>query len=445
MGLRNNLNLYPFQQAGVNYLVTRRTILLADEMGLGKTVQSATAIRKLFEQGAISKVLVICPSSLCLNWKSELKKWSELAAVIYHGAERYGMLYGNAKILISSYETICRDLESLTLRGERYFDANIDLLIVDEAQRLKYPEGIRAKILAKIIAPRRWAISGTPLENHPRELASILRFLEPNEYLSEFSLDDIDETVALSARLILRRTKSEVGIELPRKTLTYLRVPLGPEQASDYAQARDKLLEITRNSADPSKTREILLKGIQELRKIAVISNGNVSSKIDLIESDLEEIFEKNEKVVIFSSFSNLVLPELVARLNRFGALLYTGSMTTQEREITHNKFLNDPNTRVMCASLRAAGVGLTWTVANHVYHLDTWWNPQALNQADDRVHRIGQDRPVFVKRLIAANTIEEAIEDLLATKVEIFNLIFAEKAPGVLDDQAVKDIFSLI
>ena len=119
--------------------------------------------------------------------------------------------------------------------------------------------------------------------------------------------------------------------------------------------------------------------------------------------------------------------------------------MTTQEREITHNKFINDPNARVMCASLRAAGVGLTWTVANHVYHLDTWWNPQALNQADDRVHRIGQDRPVFVKRLIAADTIEEAIENLLATKVDIFNMVLSDNVPNIPDEQSLENLFALI
>ncbi len=439
------MNLYPFQIVGVNNLITRRTILLGDEMGLGKTVQSAIAIRSLLIQGAIRKILIVCPSSLCLNWKSELQKWARLSAVIYHGAERYGMLEGNATILISSFETLCMDLDSKTAKGEKYFDASIDLLIVDEAQRIKDPESIRSKVLSKIVAPRRWAISGTPLENHPRELSSILRFLDPNEFLEASSIDDIEKTIGLAKKLVLRRTKAEVGIELPQKTLIHLRLPLEPEQAADYSHARENLLALARNPIDPLKANGLLLKGIQDLRRLAVISENQTSSKIDFIEMQLEEVIEKTEKVVIFSSFSNLVLPVLANRLGRFGALLYTGSMTSQEREAAHNRFLKDPNARVMCASLRAAGVGLTWTVANHVYHLDSWWNPQVLNQANDRVHRIGQDRPVFVTRLISAGTIEEAIEDLLASKVDIFNMIFSDEFTTRFDAQAARRLLAII
>jgi SNF2 family DNA or RNA helicase len=439
------LQLYPFQQEGVENLVKRRSVLFADEMGLGKTVQAAVALRCLFDSRSISRVLIAAPIALTRNWKSELRKWAALPGVLYEGGSRYGLLEGNAAVLIGSYETICSDLEVATRGGERFHDLGIDVLIIDEAQRIKTPETVRARVLAKIVAPRRWAITGTPLENRPRELASILRYLFPNEFETADSLEDLPRILAYRDQAMFRRTKGMVGLQLPSKTVANISVALSPDQAAEYSQRLNDLKqELARGSGDRASLMR-LLAGIQDLRRIAVISSNQDSSKLDFLESQLENICSNGEKAVVFSSFANIALPLFRERLSRFGAVLYTGAMSTDERERIHQRFIEDPSTRVMCASLKAAGVGLTWTVASHVFHTDVWWNPQVLNQADDRVHRIGQQKPVLVRRLVADGTIEEAINQLLETKEDIFKMVVDEAPPASITQRTYADLLALI
>ena len=202
----DELRLYPFQSDGVKHLLLRRSVLLADEMGLGKTIQAISAMQQLFTAGAIRRALVVCPASLCRNWRKEIAIWGgNNPAVIYEGASRYGMLEGNARILIASYETISADLKRETRLGSHFYDIGVDLLVLDEAQRIKAPSSVRARVLSHVLAPRRWAISGTPLENHPRELASILRFLFPNEFAEDTSLDDMTGVFAARDRCMVHR------------------------------------------------------------------------------------------------------------------------------------------------------------------------------------------------------------------------------------------------
>lgn len=439
------MELYPFQQEGVENLVKRRSVLFADEMGLGKTVQAAVALRSLFDSRSIRRVLIAAPIALTRNWKNELSKWAALPGVLYEGGSRYGLLEGNAAVLIGSYEAICGDLMAATRGGERFHDLGLDVLIIDEAQRVKTPEALRAKVLAKIVAARRWAITGTPLENHPRELASILRFLFPNEFETTDDLEDLPKILAYRDQAMFRRTKSTVGLQLPSKTVANISVALNPDQAAEYSQRLDELRqELARGYYERTALMQ-LLSGIQDLRRIAVISSNQESSKLDFLESQIENISANGDKAVVFSSFANLALPLFRERLDRFGAVLYTGAMSTDERESAHRRFLSDPKTRVMCASLKAAGVGLTWTVASHVFHTDVWWNPQVLNQADDRVHRIGQQKPVFIRRLIADGTIEEAINQLLETKEDIFKMVVEEAPPTSITQRTLADLLALI
>jgi len=424
------MELFRFQSEGVNQLLCRPVVLLADDMGLGKTVQAAAAIRRLFEWQAIRRVLVVTPASLCYNWQDELRRWAPgCPSVIYSGADRFGMLRGGARILIGSYETVASDLRRDTQDGNSFCDIGLDLLVLDEVHRIKTPDSIRSRVLCKLVAARRWGITGTPLENHPRELASVLRFLFPNEYGSAHELEDHARTLALRDRCTIRRTKEKVGIQLPPKTVGHILVGLTPEQDAEYVHALSLVKTSVTEATKWSEAASRLLGGLQRLRRIATVSTSGTSGKMDLICEEVEVLAERGEKVVVFSSFAQLALPVLARRLDRYGAVLYTGKMSQQQRQISHERFAHDPACLVMCASLRAAGVGLTWTSASNVYHLDLWWNPQALRQAEDRVHRIGQTKPVLIKRLVSVGTIEEGIKDLLVAKEEVFRFVIDGEA----------------
>lgn len=440
------MELYPFQREGIRQLIGRPSILLADDMGLGKTVQAAVALRELFEAKSIRRALIVCPTSLSRNWRREIRVWAQgIPAVLYEGADRYGMLEGNAPILIGSYETVADDLRRATRDGRSFCDIGVDLIILDEAQRIKDPTSIRSRVLARVLAGRRWAITGTPIENHPKELNSILRFLFPNEFLDSEDCDDLALMLFQRDRAMIRRTKAEVGIQLPERVTGYTPVQLTPDQAAEYERT---LTSVRRSILDATNSSELtasLLGGLQNLRRITTVSTNGSSAKLDLVEEELEVLAERQEKVVIFSSFANIGLDHAVKRLARFRPVRITGSMTQAEREVAHQRFLGDPRCLVMCASLRTAGVGVTWTVARYVYHLDLWWNPQALRQAEDRVHRIGQERQVLIKRLIAENTIDEGIVTLLETKSDIFRFVVDEDLPSSMRQDTLDQLLGLV
>jgi len=420
--------------------------LLADEMGLGKTVQAIRGLAQLFAWQAICRVLVVCPVSLLRNWRREIHRWAPaMPAVIYEGGDRYGMLEGHAPLLIGSYDTVVGDLRRKTSDGSKFADIGLDVIVLDEAQRIKSPSGLGSRVLSRLVAARRWAITGTPLENHPRELSSILRFLFPNEFDEESSLDDAATTLALRDRCLVRRLKSQVASQLPSKTVVDTPIELLPEQAAEYSRVCLEVTESVKTAATRGLAKTKLLGGLQALRRIAAISRSGESSKIDFVADEVEELADRDEKVVIFSSFPNLVFPHLARRLEVHGTVQYTGKMSLEERECAHRSFMEDPAVRVMCASLKAAGTGLTWTVASHVYHMDIWWNPQVLRQAEDRVHRIGQTKPVLVKRLYSDGTIEQGIIELLLAKQDLFDFLIEEKSGDANRPRFFEQLLALI
>jgi len=418
------LTLYPYQKEGAQELVKRRCVLLADEMGLGKTVQGAVAINILFEQKAIKRALIVCPGPLTRNWIHEIKKWTDnIHPVLYEGLDRHGLLMGSAKVLVSSIETLTNDLLIPTSNGKKYYDIGIDLILLDEAQRIKGFSALRSLVMSKILSARRWAFSGTPLENCPTELASILRFLVPNEVGIDESEIDQEKLFKLRDLLMIRRTRRSINIALPPKNKINKILSLSPSQSSEYDAEIQNIKNVLKNINRNPRSNNTIVSCLNELRRICLISRNDESSKCDLLQEEVGEVCE-TEKVVIFTSFPNLIYPILAKRLKKYGCVLFTGTMTNEEKNIAHNKFLNDINSRVMLASLKAAGVGITWTVASVVYHLDVWWNPQASLQAEDRVYRIGQNKPVTVKQLACGDTIEESILKLQETKKEIFNIM---------------------
>ena len=436
---RRDHRLYSFQTTGVRRLLQSPRLLLADEMGLGKTPQALVAMSELMAATAITRTLIVCPASLLANWQYELRQWvPNCPSVIYRGADRYGLLESGVPVLIASFETVTADWRRRSQDGRRFFDTGLDLMIVDEAQRLRNPDSLSAKVLTCALVPRRWALTGRPVENRPEDLGSILRVLEPNEFPSAESLRDYERILRLRDSLMLRRSKAEVLPELPERTMSYVPVEMAPAQRDLYNCELERLKSHL-HSADRrgiAGSRGFLLGGIQRLRALcAVGEDENDSGKLDYLEEEIGKLAQLGEKAVVFSTFANKVLPAAASRLQAYGTVIYRGSMSLEEKEQAHAKFISDSGARVMLASLRAAGLGLTWTVARYVYHLDLWWNPQALRQAEDRVYRIGQQRGVLVKRLFASESVEEGILGLVAKKEEMFGLAVAGRAAARTED----------
>lgn len=438
--------LYPFQEEGVEHLLMRPCMILADEMGLGKTVQAAVAISSLFTAKAIRRVLILAPTSLIFNWRSELRTWAPgIPVVLYQGADRYGMLYGAAPVLVGTYETVVSDLRKTTLNGENFVDIGVDLLVLDEAQLIKDPSTVRSRTICKILSGRRWALTGTPLENRPLELASILRFLHYNEFSEPHELKNHSKILSLRDLSMLRRTKAEVGLQLPPKTVTHVSVCLTPDQAAEYEHKCAGIRKAILKAPDIHSVTAKLLGGLQELRRIAAVSVNGESSKIDFIDDEIDEIVASGEKVVIFSTFANKLLPLLVTRLQRHKPLLFTGALSKEDRQSVHEQFVQDASRKVMCASIKAAGVGLTWSVACYAYETDLWWNPQVMKQAEDRLHRIGQTGPVLIKRLMSVDTIDEGIGKLLQKKEDIFDFVVERKPHVTANASSLESLLNLV
>jgi len=419
------LELYPYQKLGHNRLINSATLLLADEMGLGKTPQALSAAESLHSSGAIRRTLVVCPASLLVNWKHEACAWApSLPGVLYRGEDRHGLLGSNAKLLITSYETIASDLWDESRSGELFVDIGIDLLVLDEAQRIKNPDSRPAKVLRKLCAARRWALTGTPLENRPSELGSVLGVLRPNESEYLVSTGGLPEVLRQRDQLMLRRTKKDAALELPPKTVGYIRVEMTAEQRAEYDEVLTSLRERVHDGLHHSESNLSLLATLNQLRLLAASSSSGSSGKLSYLEELLDTILVEPTKAIIFSSFPNKVFPHLEHKLERFGVVQYSGNMSIDDREESHRSFVENPEAQVMLASLRAAGTGLTWTSASHVFHMDLWWNPQALNQAEARAHRIGQVQPVVCQRLVCDSSVDEGIVELLHRKVGVFDTV---------------------
>jgi len=441
--------LYGYQKDGVMKLVSSPKFLLADDMGLGKTVQIIVSIESLFKANAIKRALIVCPVSLQTNWKKEMSIWApNRDCMIYRGDYRFGLLESDISVLIASYETITNDWKIKSNKGTKFFETDFDLIVVDEAQKLKNADSLRTRILSKSLIPRRWAITGTPLENRPEEIGSIFKFLEPNEFIEKKSLSNYSKLLEMRNDIMLRRSKKDVLTDLPEKVEMEILLEMTPVQRERYYYEINLIKNRLKEANSLEKRMAILLKGIQVLRRLSVVSDGvnQESGKADYLIHEIEKIKSIGEKAVIFSSFANLTLPFFEDLLEKYGCVKYVGAMSAEEREEENTKFMKDPNKCVMLASLMAAGVGLNWVNANHVYHTDIWWNPQIISQANDRVHRIGQEKGVFVKKLISEGSIEQNILGILDSKKDLFELV-VEGVEEISHSRNIseKDLFAIM
>ncbi len=422
-------DLYPFQRAGVEWLVRRLGdgAILADDMGLGKTVQAVFAIRLLLGRAAIRSVLVACPKTLVEVWEAELARWApELGVAVLSPPARirdqaWAALVGRRHVLVTNYEQL-RDPPPALL------EHRVDVLVADEAHRLR---NVGARVTAGVDRlPRRcfWALTGTPVERDLEDLATLLSLIAPGRFAPSDRRLHPSSLRTAARPWILRRLKSAVLSELPPVIDRTEEIELGPDQAAEYSAAVARF----RKQGKPGSELALLT----ELRKLCDLHEpSGSSSKIDRVMERLADIRRQGQKAVVFAHLLS-PLRELERRAaSEWGGRAVRrliGSMAPAEREQAIREFRTDPDVLALAASSRVGGEGLTLVEANHVFLIDEWWNPSANDQVRDRVVRIGQKRTVHIWRFCCRGTIEEQLRKILESKRELF-----EDAVGRLDPNA--------
>ncbi len=443
--------LRPYQERGAAWLSFLERwglgACLADDMGLGKTVQFIAFLLHLKEQDALENpTLLVCPTSVLGNWERDVNKFAPSLKILqYHGDKRpKGKAFLEAvkkhDLIVTSYSLLHRDIKSLE-------SISWQIIVLDEAQNVKNPEAKQSKAVRQLEATFRIALTGTPVENKLQELWSILDFLNPG-YLGNkqffqrrfaMPIEKYGDTASLTQLrslvqpFILRRLKSDRDIiqDLPDKQEMTVFCGLTGEQAALYQQVVEQsLAEI--ESAEGLQRRGMILALLIKLKQIcnhpaqylkqATLEQHN-SAKLLRLEEMLEEVLAEGDRALIFTQFAEwgkLLKPYLEKQLGREIFFLY-GSTSKKQREEMIDRFQHDPQgPPIMILSLKAGGVGLNLTRANHVFHFDRWWNPAVENQATDRVFRIGQTRNVQVHKFVCTGTLEEKIHDMIESKKQL-------------------------
>lgn len=418
--------LYPFQRSGVQWLIDRTGGILADDMGLGKTVQVIAAIRLLFNRAKIRSVLVVCPKSLVATWEREFGRWApELGVGVVTPIARirkdaWKAVLGRFHVLLTNYEQL-REVPDVLTR------VPLDLIVADEAHRLRN-RWARVTSGSFQLEPKRfWALTGTPLERDLEDLATLLALVAPKSFAPTDAKLHPSSLRSRARPYMLRRRKNEVLEELP--------AVLDTTEILDLSKAQERLYReaVKRHRLADGKGNELAL--LTRLLLLCDIdTESRESCKVDRILNLLGRIHRQKEKAVVFS-YRLEPLRELKCRIvDQWGpdaALLLVGEMDNEERDRAVVKFRNDHRTLALLASSRVGGEGLTLVEANHVFLFNQWWNPSANEQARDRVVRIGQRRKVHIYRFCCRGTIEEALERILESKQDLIDRTVERLAQG--------------
>ena len=411
--------LHDYQWEGVTFLYKSQSALLADEMGLGKTVQTAVALALLLNaENGIRRVLIIAPASLTLNWIAELSTWAPSLTVrrIEGDARDRGAYYLlPIPILVGSYEQIRRD------GLDRIPSNTFDLVILDEAQRIKNRHSTTALACRLIDRKRAWALSATPLENTQDDVLSILNFLDP-AIAQTYPKPRLSEHLK---SIMLRRRKSEVRAELPPVILQDLKLDLSVPQRKKYDEIWAGRLTTIRTAISKQQIDTALLGLITRLKIVCnFVAPENVSSKLDALETICEAAGD-SARILVFSQYVETL--SWISNRIEFSHDLLTGNMSLTQRQDTIDRFKSENAPRLLLISLRAGGVGLNLGEATHVVLFDRWWNPAVEGQAIYRAHRFERDTPLHVIRFLVTESIEEHIAQILERKDQLFDEIIED------------------
>ncbi|WP_295470194.1 DEAD/DEAH box helicase [uncultured Pseudomonas sp.] len=453
-----NAQLRPYQLEGLSWMQALRELevggILADDMGLGKTLQTLSHLLLEKQQGRLDRpALAVMPTSLIGNWLDEAAHFTpQLKVLALYGAQRHQELddLQGYDLILTTYALLPRDVEHLEKLA-------LHVLILDEAQYIKNPKSKAAQAARQLNARQRLCLSGTPLENHLGELWSLFHFLMPGWLGSSKEFNSNYRTAIekhgnaarlqhLNARIkpfLLRRTKEQVATELPPKTEIIQWVELNDSQRDVYETVRLAMDKKVRDEIDRkgmARSQIVILEALLKLRQVCcdlrlvndmpVNPRHGSSAKLAGLMEMFEELLAEGRRILLFSQFTSMLeLIEQELQGRGIDYALLTGS--TRDRRTPIREF-QEGRLPVFLISLKAGGTGLNLTAADTVIHYDPWWNPAAENQATDRAYRIGQDKPVFVYKMIARSTVEEKIQRLQQEKSAL--------AAGVLEGRSQGD-----
>lgn len=478
-----NGTLREYQKRGVSWLYYLENLglngCLADDMGLGKTVQVIARLiqeQELAEQQGttVPPTLLVAPTSVLGNWHKEIEKFApRLRAVVHHGNQRlqtedeFKATCLDHDVVITSFTLARKDAKLLN-------EVDWHRLVLDEAQNIKNPKAAQTKAILKLSANHRLALTGTPVENRLLDLWSIFNFLNPGylgkeaQFRKGFEIpiqknNDVTRSATLKKLVepfILRRVKTDQSIikDLPDKVEQKLFCNLTKEQASLY-EATVKDVEKQLQEAEGIQRKGLILSTLMKLKQICnhpmqFLQDGSEftperSHKLTRLSEMITEVMEEGESLLVFTQFTEIgeALEKYLKQTLHYNTYYIHGGTARNKREKMIAEF-QDPETEpsVFILSLKAGGVGITLTKANHVFHFDRWWNPAVEDQATDRAFRIGQKKNVFVHKFVAIGTLEERIDQMIEDKKKLAGAIVGADESWLteLDNDAFKQLISL-
>ena len=467
-------SLRDYQQQGVNWLQFLRSHgfggILADDMGLGKTIQTLAHLSVEKRAGRMKNpCLIVAPTSLMSNWQREAARFTPgLKVIVLQGPDRFDRFeqIEKANLVLTTYPLLPRDRDELLARQWHY-------LILDEAQQIKNPKAQAAQVVRRLDAQHRLCLTGTPMENHLSELWAQFDFLMPG-FLGEHQDfrrhyrtpieqhgdgEKLQRLTCRTAPFMLRRTKDLVAAELPPKTELLRTVALGDKQAMLYESVRLTMEKKVRQSIANrglARSHIIVLEALLKLRQVCcdprLLPAGTRgakaagSAKLELLFDLLPELIEEGRRVLLFSQFTTM-LGLIEKEVGKHGIAYTKLTGQTRKRDAAIERFRSG-EVNLFLISLKAGGVGLNLTEADTVIHYDPWWNPAVEHQATDRAHRIGQDKPVFVYKLVAEGTVEERILALQERKQRLADQVHgqgrAQDQPPI-DEDTIKALLASV
>ncbi|MEV6361440.1 DEAD/DEAH box helicase [Nocardia asteroides] len=479
IGLKAELR--PYQERGLSWLATMSKLncgaILADDMGLGKTVQvlALLAHEREAADAAVGPTLLVCPMSVVGNWQREAQRFTpDLRVLVHHGAGRltgaeFAAAVRDSDLVVTTYALLARDA---TLLSEQRWER----IVLDEAQHIKNAATRQSRAARALPARHRLALTGTPVENRLEELRALFDFAmpkllgSPQSFRAKFAVpiererdqQAVDRLRLITDPFVLRRLKTDPAVisDLPEKLEMTVRANLTVEQAALYQAVVDDMLAKLKDAKGMAR-KGAVLGALTRLKQVCnhpahflgdgspILRRGSHrSGKLALIEDVLDAVVADGEKALLFTQFrefGDLVLPYLTERFGTPIPFLH-GGVSKKGRDEMVTGFQTENGPPLMLLSLKAGGTGLNLTAANHVVHLDRWWNPAVENQATDRAFRIGQQRAVQVRKLVCVDTIEERIDEMISGKKQLADLAVGAGENWIteLSTDELRDLFTL-